>query len=208
MKKRFLFIFLFSALVLPFFLPQKSSCWGISPNDKWQEYINSAMGFKFFYPIYARIKKENNLLRIDLSVNKGTNLIQKYILISISNKKQAHLSSLYIEPPKEVSINGVNFTKVIWEEGTAGSTYYVLQYSSSYLGRYIEIKGILRMLNTGVLDKKVKPVDLQREIALLKEIINSFQILPQNDPSPRAKISYNILSRIWLSDNYYITANI
>lgn len=43
------------------------------------------------------------------------------------------------------------------------------------------------MRNPGVLDREVKPVDLQKEISLFEKIISSFQILPQNNPALMAE---------------------
>ncbi|OQX79079.1 MAG: hypothetical protein B6D56_07805, partial [Candidatus Omnitrophica bacterium 4484_70.1] len=186
MKIKFLLLICLFAVFISCLRNELRHSWFRSSQGGWQEFKDYTLGFKLLYPAQARLSREGKLLRIDLPIEGKTNLRQEYILISVESIngrcKKKSFALPVIKKSEEVFINGINFRKTILEEGAAGSIYYVLQYDTCYNNKDIEIRCILRRINSGALDKKLKLIKPEKEMLLLERIVNTFKVLPQNNP--------------------------
>ena len=186
MKIKFLLLICLFAVFISCLRDELRHSWFRSSQGGWQEFKDYTLGFKLLYPAQARLSREGKLLRIDLPIEGKTNLRQEYILISVESIngrcKKKSFALPVIKKSEEVFINGINFRKTILEEGAAGSIYYVLQYDTCYNNKDIEIRCILRRINSGALDKKLKLIKPEKEMLLLERIVNTFKVLPQNNP--------------------------
>jgi len=143
----------------------------------WQEYSNYNLGFRIFFPEFTKIVEEDNSVRIVFPVSDKTDLLDRYILITVNDKE--NLIPPVVKGSREVSIDGISFKRTFWQEGAAGSIYSVLEFSSG--NSYINIKCVLHQVNVGALDREVRVTDPDKEMAFLQKIVNTFQILSSRD---------------------------
>jgi len=83
------------------------------PPSDWLKYTNPTYGFEFKYPPQAQIvEQSNNSVKMNLPFTPGTNLVEKYLQMSVNenvNPCQSPLSSTSRpgSPTETVVINGI-----------------------------------------------------------------------------------------------------
>jgi hypothetical protein len=114
-------------------------------------YQNSKYNFKFNLPSGATIGYlSDNAGRVNLPlVTPGTNLVEKYIQVSVEEGKNPCLSTDRGGggTPENVTINNIPFTKQNGQDAAAGNRYHWTAYSTTNNNACISLAFILHSLN-------------------------------------------------------------
>jgi hypothetical protein len=114
-------------------------------------YQNSQYNFRFNLPSGATIAYlSDNAGRVNLPlVTPGTNLVEKYIQVSVEEGKNPCLSTDRGGggTPENVTINNIPFTKQNGQDAAAGNRYHWIAYSTTNNNACISLAFILHSLN-------------------------------------------------------------
>ncbi len=164
-----------------------------SPTGDWLTYTNTYYGFQFQYP--PRLEdipsQDNNYVRINLSIQGGTNLGEKYLEAYVRENLVTCQTSLPTNRPSEmVTINGIPFVKQTGMEPAAGNLYEWVAYSTLRNNACVSLDFILHSTNP---DNSATPppvFDHAAESAVFDLIISTFTWLPATPiPSPTATVA-------------------
>ena len=158
-----------------------------SPTNDWPTYTNSTYGFQFKYPPQAQIiNQAPNSIKMNLPFTLGTNLVEKYLQMSVNenvNPCQSPLSD--ISPPgsptETVVFNGIPFFKQIGGDAGAGHHHEWVGYSTLKNNACISMDFVLHSLNGAF----PPPPDFDKaaESAVFLQMMGTFTWLPQT-PTP------------------------
>ncbi|HUH99226.1 MAG TPA: NBR1-Ig-like domain-containing protein [Anaerolineales bacterium] len=147
-------------------------------------YVNQTYGFEFNYPIQGLISNQTATgAHITLPFAPGTNLVEKYLDVNVatnaatcsSPQTQGYAPGSY--QSQQVAINGINFVKQSGEEGTAGSVFDWVAYSTLKGTNCISLSFTLHSSDPGVYPTPPPTFDMASESAVFLNIVSSFAFL-------------------------------
>jgi len=146
-------------------------------------YQNVKYNFKFTLPTDATIVSQNdNDARVNLTFTPGTNLLEKYLAVSVSENMNPCISPVVGGSPtssENVTINNIQFTKQTGSEGAAGNIYDWVSYSTVHNSACISLAFILRSGNPGVYTTPPPLFDKDSESAVFEQIVATYTWLSQ-----------------------------
>jgi len=142
-------------------------------------YQNTKYNFKFNLPSGATIvSQSDNVGNVNLPlVTPGTNLVEKYIQISVVEGASTCAASGVGGggPPENVTINNIQFTKQTGQEGAAGTLYDWTAYSTKTSSNAcISLVFILRSKNLANYPTPPQPFDKAKESEVIGTIMSTF----------------------------------
>lgn len=142
-------------------------------------YQNTKYNFKFNLPSGATIvSQSDNVGNVNLPlVTPGTNLVEKYIQISVVEGASTCTASGVGGggPPENVTINNIQFTKQTGQEGAAGTLYDWTAYSTKTSSNAcISLVFILRSKNLANYPTPPQPFDKAKESEVIGTIMSTF----------------------------------
>lgn len=151
---------------------------GNSPTGNWVNYQNTKYGFVFKHPSDASISNQtDNNARIMLPITAGTNLIEKYLDLSVV-EGASPCSSPDIggtaSTTENVTINGIQFFKETGNGVAAGNIYDFVAYSSMSNNACVSLTFILHSANLGNYTTPPPAFDKNAESAVFDLMINTF----------------------------------
>ena len=160
----------------------------------WSTYTNGAYGFRLQYPPTGSIAPGGTAVaaRIDLPITPGTNLVEKYLEISVITDGSPCVSphSLGYAPgsltPTTLTINGLTFVRENAGEGAAGSIYEWVAYSTVSGSVCVNLTFILHSHNPGVYLPTVVPTYAPSENDVFLQIVETFAWLTGSATTPTA----------------------
>jgi Ig-like domain-containing protein len=163
----------------------------VPPTDNWLTYTNSTYGFKFKYPPGSeRFFETNNSILIRMPITPGTNLMEKYLQMSVNenvNPCQSPLSdtSRPGSPTETVVFNGIPFFKQIGGDAGAGNFHEWVGYSTLKNNACISMDFVLHSLGAGAFEPPVPEFDKAAESAVFAQVMSTFVWLsPTSTPTP------------------------
>lgn len=110
----------------------------------WPVYANKKYGFSVSYPMESNVSQENeNFVRIDLPILSGTNLQEKYLVLSL--RDDGILSSPlvnklpYVDIPTNVDVFGLRLLKESGSDAGMNRLYERISYSTQRNNRVVTI---------------------------------------------------------------------
>ncbi|HEU4743739.1 MAG TPA: CARDB domain-containing protein, partial [Anaerolineales bacterium] len=189
------------------------------PND-WLKYTNPAYGFEFRYPPQAQIvEQSNNSLKMNLPFTPGTNLVEKYLQMSVNenvNPCQSPLSYLSRpgSPTETVVFNGISFLKQVGGDAGVGHLHEWVGYSTLKNNACISMDFVLHSLAPGNYSTPPPIFNKEAESAVFAQMMGTFGWTPATVtpvpppvviPSPKISKLFMIdASNGWAIDNAYI----
>ena len=160
-----------------------------APTNNWLTYTNSTYGFQFKYPPQSELFFETtNGVLIRMPIASGTNLIEKYLQMSVNenvNPCQSPLSS--ISPPgsptETVVFNGIPFFKQVGGDAGAGHHHEWVGYSTLKNNACISMDFVLHSLGAGAFEPPVPEFDKAAESVVFAQVMGTFTWLSQT-PTP------------------------
>jgi photosystem II stability/assembly factor-like uncharacterized protein len=150
------------------------------PTANWPAYINSTYGFNFKYPPGSeRFFETTNSILIKMPITPGTNLMEKYLQMSVNenvNPCQSPLSdtSRPGSPTETVVFNGIPFFKQIGGDAGAGNLHEWVGYSTLKNNACISMDFVLHSLAAGAFDPPVPEFDKVAESAVFTQVMSTF----------------------------------
>ncbi len=150
------------------------------PTANWPVYINSTYGFNFKYPPGSeRFFETTNNILINMPIAAGTNLMEKYLQMSVNenvNPCQSPLSdtSRPGSPTETVVFNGIPFFKQIGGDAGAGNLHEWVGYSTLKNNACISMDFVLHSLAAGAFDPPVPEFDKVAESAVFTQVMSTF----------------------------------
>jgi hypothetical protein len=156
-----------------------------SPASSSSTYQNTKYGFQFALPAGASIVSQtDNLGRVSLPlVATGTNLQEKYILVSATEGKDPCVTT-----EKDmtggtaivsVTINGNTFSKQTGQGVAAGNQYDWTSFATTRNNACILITFVLHSTNPGNYSTPPAVYDTAAESAVIDTVMNTYQTIPQ-----------------------------
>jgi hypothetical protein len=143
----------------------------------WSTYQNVTYGFSFQIPPGSSLASQSdNSGRVYLPFMAGTNLVQKYVDVSVvegaatcqSPESTSHATS------QNVTINGIQFLKESDSEGAAGNFYDWVAYSTTKGTACISLTFVLHSINPGALPTPPPVFDMNAESAVFTTIMSTY----------------------------------
>lgn len=149
----------------------------------WETYRNENYGFQLSYPDQGQVAPaaSESSARINLSINPGTNLREKYVQIDIlenSEECSSPLSQGYapgLLQEGQETINGIDFHTVSGSEGAAGNIYDWTSYSATRDGTCVSVSFILHATNPLNYPTPLPEFDKSSETGTFTEIMSTFK---------------------------------
>ncbi len=151
------------------------------PVKGWSVYCNEHYGFYVQYPPESEFEETDfNTARIDLPVEPGTNLGEKYLDIIIQ-ESSATCSSAMAEgyPPEayeseNLVINGKNFLKQSGSDAGAGNIWQWIAYTTGKTNLCISFNFVLHSTNPYNYPTPPPEFDFDTETAVFDQIVETF----------------------------------
>ncbi len=128
-----------------------------TPSSYSSVYQNTKYGFKFDLPAGASIVNQTDTLgRVSLPlVATGTNLQEKYILVSATEGKDPCVTTDMEggQAIETVTVNGNTFSKQTGQGAAAGNQYYWTSYATTRNNACILITFVLHSTNPGIMPR-------------------------------------------------------
>ncbi|HEX6269521.1 MAG TPA: NBR1-Ig-like domain-containing protein [Anaerolineales bacterium] len=195
----------------------------VPPTDNWLTYTNSTYGFQFKYPPGSeRFFETNNSILIRMPITPGTNLMEKYLQMSVNENVNPCQSSLSDtsrpgSPTETVVFNGIPFFKQIGGDAGAGNFHEWVGYSTLKNNACISMDFVLHSLAAGAFEPPVPEFDKAAESAVFAQVMSTFgwspvtvtpvapTVPPVLVPSPNIReLSMNDASNGWAIGDAYI----
>lgn len=143
----------------------------------WNTYQNAKFGFSFKFPPGSSVSGQtDNSGRVTLPFTQGTNLVEKYLDVSItegvSTCKSSH--STPGTTSENITINGTPFLKESGSEGAAGNIFDWVGYSALKGTDCISLNFILHSTNPGVFTTPPTIFDKTAESAVFTTMMSTF----------------------------------
>ena len=155
----------------------------------WLTYSNSIYGFQFKYPPQSeRFFETDNSILINLPITPGTNLMEKYLQMTVRENVtpcQSPLSdsSRPGSPTETVVINGISFFKQIGGDAGAGNLHEWVAYSTLKGNACISMDFVLHSLAAGNFATPIPEFDKAAESACLLQMMSTFNWLTSVPPT-------------------------
>ena len=148
------------------------------PTSNWEKYLSQTYGFEFKYPKNATISNQSDIhARFSLPIAAGTNLIEKYVdmsvLVGASTCKSPDIGGTP-STTENVTINGIQFFKESGVGAAAGNRYDFVAYSSTANGNCVSLTFILHSADLGNYTTPPPAFDKAAESGVFDLIINTF----------------------------------
>lgn len=151
----------------------------------WITYRNPEFGFEVRHPAQVtQTSPQPGQIRIDLPIQPGTNLVEKYLQIDIRTEGEECISPLAIGyapgalEEERLLVNGSEFLKQSGSEGAAGNYYDWIGYSTIRGDACISLTFVLHSLDPFNFETPPPTFDAQSESAIFELIMDSFNWLP------------------------------
>ena len=147
---------------------------------QWPTYTNQQYGFQFNYPPQAQIVDQTaSSVKMNLPYTPGTNLVEKYLQMSVNenvNPCQSPLSSTSPpeSPTETVLINGISFFKQVGGDAGVGHLREWVAFSTQRNNACISMDFMLHSLGTGAFQTPPPVFDKTAESAVFMQIMNTF----------------------------------
>ena len=154
------------------------------PPSDWLKYTNPTYGFEFKYPPQAQIVDQStNALKMNLPFTPGTNLVEKYLQVSVienANPCQSPLSSLSPpgSPTETVVINGISFLKQVGGDAGVGHRREWVGYSTLKNNACISMDFVLHSLDAGNSATPPPIFNKEAESAVFRQMMGTFGWTP------------------------------
>ncbi len=161
----------------------------------WLTYTNTTYQFQFQYPSGSTLSTDTpTAARIQLPITPGTNLVEKFLDVSVEEGAMPCLSpnSLWFNsgiPPIEPDttdqvINGIYWTVESGSDAAAGSRYEWIAYSTSYPeGACVSLTFVLHSHSPELIDPPPPEFDESGESLVFSLIVATFQwLIPSPTP--------------------------
>lgn len=165
----------------------------------WARCENPIHGFSIDYPADAAFTEHTAArARIDLPVAPDTNLLEKYLLISITEELETCSGPLALgfqpgdDPPESVTLAGVPFDREQGSGVATGNLYEWTIYATDRGDTCISFGLILHSFSPGVMENPPPEFDHAAETAVLEPIVESFRWLngvPTATSAPAATLT-------------------
>jgi len=170
--------------------------------ENWLTYTDAIHGFEFKYPPGGQIVPGvDNVPRISLPIQPGTNLVEKYLeVFATENSTTCHSPLTTPNPPETVIINGISFLKETATEGAAGSLYQWVAYSTARDTVCVTLSFVLHSHDPSMFSTPPPVFDRAAETAVFGQIVSTFTWLaPTPTPTPTS------ITADWLAytNSYY-----
>jgi hypothetical protein len=149
-----------------------------SSTSGWDTFQNNKYGFSFKYPSGSTpTNQTDNSARIFLPITTGTNLIEKYLDVSVvesANPCKSPDPGGPITGTETVTINGIQFLKETGEGAAAGNLYEFTAYSSASNNACVTLMFVLHSANIGNYTTPPPEFNKAAESAVFDLIIKTF----------------------------------
>jgi photosystem II stability/assembly factor-like uncharacterized protein len=162
------------------------------PTSDWLVYVNTTHGFGFKYPPQSQVAdQQDNFVRINLPIQPGTNLREKYLEAVVTENagicQSPFAASSMLATSETVTINGTSYLKQTGGDAGAGNFYDWVAYSTSRNSSCVSMGFLLHSLNAGNFDPPVPVFDRTAESAVFEQIMQTLAWTapaPTDTPSP------------------------
>ena len=154
------------------------------PPDDWLTYTNLYYGFGFRYPPGSELLAGHNdtHARIDLPFAPGTNLVDKYLEVTVREDlttcRSPLASSSMVETSESLFINGIIFLKETGGDAGAGNLYQWVAYSTTRDNDCVSLDFVLHSLNPGNYATPPPVFDFAAESAVFGQIAGTYTWFP------------------------------
>ena len=154
------------------------------PPDEWLTYTNLYYGFRFRYPPGSELVAGHNdtHARINLPFTQGTNLVEKYLEVTVREDlttcRSPLASSSMVETSEELFINGIIFRKETGGDAGAGNLYQWIAYSTTRDNDCVSLDFVLHSLNPGNYATPPPVFDFAAESAVFGQIAGTYTWFP------------------------------
>jgi len=148
-----------------------------SGTSGWSTYQNSKYAFSFQYPPQSSVASQSdNAGRVYLPFAPATNLVQKYVDVSVvEDVADCKSPATTLQASSEnVTINGIPFLKETGSEGATGSLYDWVGYSTDKGGDCISMTFVLHSSQAGNFPTPPPLFDPVAESAVFSTIMSTF----------------------------------
>lgn len=148
-----------------------------TPLSGWNTYQNAKYAFSFQFPPGSSIAgQSDNAGRVYLPFSAGTNLVQKYVDVSVVEGATTCQSpeTTAMSSAENVTINGIPFLKQTDSEGAAGNFYDWVGYSTAKGTDCISLTFVLHSTDPGVFSTPPPLFDKNVESAVFTTIMSTF----------------------------------
>jgi hypothetical protein len=150
-----------------------------SATSGWNNYQNVKYGFSFKFPPGSSIASQSdNAGRVYLPFAPATNLVQKYVDVTVVEGAASCKSPSSGPPPQvlseNVTINGVQFLKETGSEGAAGNVYDWAGYSTTKGNACISLTFVLHSTNPGNFPTPPPLFDQTSESAVFSTMMSTY----------------------------------
>jgi hypothetical protein len=145
-------------------------------------YANQKYGFTFNYPSQGQISNQTDAsAHITLPFTPGTNLVEKYLDVSVVENAAASCTSPLTQgyapgsfQSQQVTINGVNFINESGQNAGAGNIYNWVAYSTVKGTNCISLNFVLHSTNPGNYSTPPPTFNMLTESSVFSNIVSSF----------------------------------
>jgi murein DD-endopeptidase MepM/ murein hydrolase activator NlpD len=154
------------------------------PPDDWLTFINLYYGFQFRYPPESELVAGNTdtHARINLPFTQGTNLVDKYLEVTVREDlttcRSPLASSSIVETSESLFINGIIFLKETGGDAGAGNLYQWVAYSTTRDNDCVSLDFVLHSLNPGNYATPPPVFDFAAESAVFGQIAGTYTWFP------------------------------
>ena len=154
------------------------------PPDDWLIFINLYYGFQFRYPPGSELVAGNTdtHARINLPFAQGTNLVDKYLEVTVREDlttcRSPLASSSIVETSESLFINGIIFLKETGGDAGAGNLYQWVAYSTTRDNDCVSLDFVLHSLNPGNYATPPPVFDFAAESAVFGQIAGTYTWFP------------------------------
>ncbi len=150
----------------------------VTGGTSWKTYKDSANTFQFNYPPEGQLGGS----RIGLPFVEGTNLVEKWLEVSVKENVSACESALGgVTEPEPVTFNGINFVKQTGGDGGAGQFHEWVSYSAERGDICVTMDFVLHSTNPGAYQTPPPEFDKSAESAVFTSIMETFAWLISGD---------------------------
>lgn len=148
-----------------------------SATSNWSTYLDVKYGFAFKIPPGSTIASQSdNSGRVYLPITPGTNLVNKYLDVSVAEGVTTCKSPVSNpnNPPENVTFNGIQFLKETWVEGATSHMGEYTAYSTAKGTTCITMTFLLWSVVPGVMATPPPVFDHAAESAVFTTIMSSY----------------------------------
>jgi len=148
-----------------------------SSTSGWSTYTNAKYAFSFQYPPESSVASQSdNAGRVYLPFAAATNLVQKYVDVSVVEDAAVCKSPATTQQAssEQVTINGMPFLKEAGAEGATGNYYDWVAYSTDKGGDCISMTFVLHSVNASNFETPPALFDAPAESSVFGTIMSAF----------------------------------